>query len=167
MRTFKLKEDIIKSDAIFSEDKKYRYLLSRQWQKAKPQVCFIMLNPSTATENVDDPSVRKCGEYARKWGYGGISIMNIFGFRSTDPKELKKVIDPIGKENDDHLLVNALFCDIVVCAWGMHSLYKNRGVGIKTLLEKHGVPLYYLELSKTGVPKHPLYLKGNLQPIKW
>lgn len=94
---------MIKS-AIISECGKYRYSLSRIWDENKANVLFIMLNPSTADGDVDDPTIRRCIGFAKSWGYGGIYVGNLFAYRATDPKELLKVENPIGFENIHHLM---------------------------------------------------------------
>lgn len=85
--------------AIISEDEKYRYQLSRCWDETKPRILFIMLNPSTADANIDDPTIRRVISFAKSWGYGGVYVGNLFAFRSTDPKGLKQIADPVGENN--------------------------------------------------------------------
>ena len=91
---------LIKSDASFSKDRIHRYTLYRVWNEELPKVLFIGLNPSTATETKNDPTIRRCMGYAKDWGYGSYIMGNIFAFRSTDPKNLRKTHDPIGSETD-------------------------------------------------------------------
>ena len=94
------KSNILHSDAFFSKDRIYRYALWRIWDYDLPKVLFIGLNPSTADEFKNDPTIRRCMRYSYDWGYGGYIMGNIFGYRSTDPRNLKKVKDPIGLDND-------------------------------------------------------------------
>ena len=152
----------IQKAAVISECGKYRYSLSRVWDQNKNCVLFILLNGSTADAERDDPTVRRCMGYAKAWGYGGFYIGNLFAFRSTDPKEMKKAIDPVGPENNAYLVSLSDKCGLVVCGWGNHGRFKNRDKRVKRLIPKM---LHCLEKSKDGNPKHPLYLKKNLVPI--
>jgi len=158
-------------DAIISEDGKYRYQLSRKWDKVKPMILFIMLNPSTADAEKDDPTIRRCMGFAKSWGYGGIFVGNLFSYRATEPGELLNVNDPYGHGNLSFIMEMAGFSDKVICAWGNEKTIKKVEVGkliikkIFKLLKEKG--LYYLELTKGGTPKHPLYLRGNLEPKRF
>jgi len=150
----------MKKDAIISEDGKYRYSLSRIWDESKPYVLFICLNPSRANEIDDDPTLKKCIAYAKKWGYGGVKIGNLFAFRTPYPKEMFKEKYPIGPKNDywiDRLCSKA---GCVVAAWGEHGVYRERG---NEVLSKLSSP-NYLTLLKNGQPGHPLYKKTGLKP---
>tara|TARA_B100001094_G_C17999483_1_gene704394 strand:- start:121 stop:579 length:459 start_codon:yes stop_codon:yes gene_type:complete len=144
--------------AIISDCKKFRYRLWRVWDKTKPKVLFIMLNPSTADENNDDPTIRRCINFAKSWGYGGVFIGNLFAYRTAYPKELKEAGFLIGDDNESHLKEMKGLCDKVVCAWGNQFEAPSR---ITSIFDN----LYCIELSKTGIPKHPLYLKKELKPI--
>lgn len=124
---------------------------------------FIGLNPSTADESINDPTIRRCINYAKDWGYGAMIMANIFAYRSTDPKGLKEVSDPIGPENDASIIKIAWEAAVVVLCWGGHGKYLNRGNTIVQLL-KDKVPLKCIEVGN-GFPKHPLYLKKDLAPI--
>jgi hypothetical protein len=151
--------------AIIDETGKYRYQLWRIWDEAKPLAVFIMLNPSTADAEEDDPTIRRCMNYARSWGYGGIKVVNLFAYRATDPKELTNVIDPVGIENNKYITMAVKEAGIVVAAWGTKGDYLSRQ---SHLMELKLLPnLHYLGLTKDGYPKHPLYLKADLKPIKW
>lgn len=119
------------------------------------------LNPSTADENLDDPTIRRCINFAKDWGYGGMYMGNIFAYRSTDPKNLKKVDDPIGEDNDKWLIDLQDTCDLVVLAWGTNGTLMDRN---EQVIEMFETP-HCLALSKDGHPKHPLYLKKDLKPI--
>lgn len=145
--------------AIISPDTKYRYELSRSWDTKKPYVMFIMLNPSSADASNDDPTIRRCINFAKSWDYGGINIGNLYAYRATNPKELKKVADPWGQENIMHLISMANQSAIVICAWG-----HNKGFPAFISMNLSKSRLYYIEKSINGTPKHPLYLKGNLTP---
>jgi len=152
----------VEKDAILSEDRKYRYVLSRIWDKSKPIVMIIGLNPSTADETEDDRTIRRCIKFADSWGYGGVYMLNLFAFRATKPTDMFVVVNPIGSQNDDYLNDYANRVDKVICAWGNDGNYKNRSSDIKKQLDN----LFYLKLNKTGEPAHPLYLKSDLIPQK-
>lgn len=154
------------SDAVFSPCRKYRYSLTRVWAQLRHTVVFIMLNPSTANEHRSDPTVTRCINYARAWGYGAVTVGNIFAFRSTNPASLRTVDDPIGPDNNMHLEEIADMADMVVCAWGNHGDYLGRSMDVVKLLQKHD--LYGLKVtSGKGQPGHPLYLRGDITPFIW
>jgi len=156
----------VKKGALLSDCKVYRYRLWRIWDEAKPKVMFIMLNPSTADGEMDDPTVRRCIGFAKSWGYGGLYIANLFAYRSTQPKDLLEHTDVVGLDNSFHLNEMSKKCEIAVCAWG-NSKIVNKLKFNKQLLKGLKIPLYCIELSKDGTPKHPLYLKSELKPIKF
>jgi len=114
-----------------------------------------MLNPSTADENEDDPTLNRCINFAKKWGYGGLYVGNLFPYRASDPTELLRQQNPSGESNLKFLLEMKENCVDVVCAWGQN-------IGIPEWIKDNFEELNYIELSKNGTPKHPLYLKGNL-----
>ncbi|MCB7129847.1 MAG: DUF1643 domain-containing protein [Candidatus Brocadiales bacterium] len=148
--------------AIFSDDRVYRYLLWRTWDMSMEQdrVMFIGLNPSTADETEDDPTIRRCIRFAQRWGYGGLYMTNIFGYRSTTPKELSKLgVEPIGPANDSWLVAYRQRSQLVIAAWGTGGALGSRGETVKELLPD----LHCLGVTKKGHPKHPLYLKANTE----
>lgn len=157
------KEPEIEKGAIISEDEKYRYQLWRIWDKTKPLVLFIMLNPSTADADNDDPTIKRLIGFAKSWGYGGFYVGNLFAYRSTDPKGLLSQSDPVGWVNGHHLLNMQFKCELIVCAWGNRPILNKlkQTVFDSTILNKK---LHCIDLSNDGTPKHPLYLKGDLQP---
>jgi len=157
-KTKKMKYGGMKKDAKLSDDKLYRYQLSRIWDEDKPKVLFIMLNPSTADADVDDPTIRRVINFAKSWNYGGVFVVNLYAFRSTDPKGLKTTSDPIGPENRKHIQELVGSVDRVIYAWG------NKEKEPQWLRELITTP-YCIALSTKGIPKHPLYLKGDSQPI--
>jgi hypothetical protein len=146
----------MKKGAIISQDGKYRYQLSRIWDEAKPKVLFIMLNPSTADANVDDPTITRVVNFSKSWGYGGVFVGNLYAFRCTDPKGLRHVDDPIGEENIQHIINLLGLVEKVIYAWG------NNKKEPQWLMDLVDTP-YCIDVSKKGIPKHPLYLKKNLQ----
>lgn len=149
--------------AIFSMDRRYRYVLSRQWGDTGRTIAFIGLNPSTADEKQDDPTIRRCIGYAKDWGFGGLRMLNLFAFRATDPAVMKAEPLPVGCDNDWHLLDSVNHCDLIVAAWGAHGVHQGRGDAVRQMLPR----LHYLRLTKDGHPGHPLYLPKNLTPAEW
>ena len=150
-----------KSGAVFSDCRKFRYALWRMWDGDKPLVMIIGLNPSTADEKVNDPTITRCISFARSWGYGGVCVTNLFGFRATAPTELKSYHDPIGKENDAWVHEMAKEAAIKVAAWGNHGKFLNRSVDFLSSLDQ----LHCIKMNKSGEPAHPLYLKAELKPV--
>ncbi len=148
--------------AVFDASLRYRYTLWRQWDPRGPIVNFIMLNPSTADAMQNDPTVTRCIHYAQKWGFGSLVVTNIFAYRSTDPKALTQVVDPIGPENNDYLRQIAEQAQQIVLAWGTHGVLAQRHAAVLALL--HPLPLSSLAITKDGYPQHPLYLPGHLTP---
>lgn len=151
----------------FSPCRQYRYTLWRQWADGDvphPRYAmFIGLNPSTADEVQDDPTVRRCINFARTWGYDALCMTNIFGYRSTQPARMLARRDPIGPENDAHLRRLARGAAIVVAAWGTHGVHRGRSARVRAMLPT----LHYLRMTKMGEPGHPLYLPGALTPTRW
>lgn len=158
------------STAVFGGTfEEYRYRLCRTWDETKPHAMFVMMNPSTADPLVDDPTVAKCGRYARSWGYGGLSVGNTFAYRATDKKRLRLTADPVGPDNDRHLIAMAKEAAIVILAYGQpgHRSLALRGIEVTRLLQTEGIKPRVLALSKAGVPIHPLYLRDSLKPVAW
>lgn len=143
----------------------YRYRLNRIWDKTRLKILFLMLNPSTADELKNDPTVARCIAYARAWGYGGLEVANIFALRSTDPELLYTHADPIGIENDQYIKQALIECDKVVAAWGTHGSFKNRGNDVLKMLKARG-KVYCLKKNKDGYPVHPLYQRADAQLIE-
>lgn len=153
----------MKRSAILSDCGTYRYELHRRWSEA-PTVGWIMLNPSTADANVDDPTIRRCIGFAQRWGYGGIVVRNLFALRATNPRELATHPDPFGPDNFEFLRC-AGQDDLTICAWG------NGGSGsahsIVQILRANHIVLHHLGLTGAGQPKHPLYLKASTESVVW
>ena len=169
--------------AIFSGCRKYRYVLRIVWDAALPDMQVIGLNPSTADEIQDDPTVRRCKAFARREGCGGLAMTNLFAFRATDPKVLKKHPQPIGEfsfcafevtrgktthcfasRNDAHLFVTAYRSKVVVAAWGNHGTHLNRYADVAKLILSAGATLRCFRLTSKGQPEHPLYMPAD-QPL--
>lgn len=155
------------SVAHYSECERYRYDLTRVWEETGHRVAFVMLNPSTATEIQNDPTVERCERRARALGYGAFRVCNIFAWRDTDPRKMRKAPDPVGPLNDEAITQACHWADTVVCAWGTHGAHLGRGPKVEALMRATEKPLYHLGLSKEGHPKHPLYIAYAQQPQLW
>lgn len=151
-------------DARFSDDRLYRYTLTRTWDESKMTVAFVGLNPSTADETADDPTIRRCVRFARDWGYGGIIMVNLFALRSTDPKALIGHADPVGPDNDWVLRNVHTHASLVVAAWGAHRAARDRADAAVAELLVHG-SFAVLDLTKDGHPRHPLYMPASAVPL--
>lgn len=147
-----------RSTAIFSPCRTYRYSLARVWDDSAPVCGFVLLNPSTADEVSNDPTIARCIGFARRWGFGSLLACNIFALRSTDPKGLRQVDDPVGPGNDRAIRRLARSADLVVAAWGGHGRYLGRGERVRAMLPDDAV---CLGVNADGSPKHPLYLRGD------
>lgn len=156
------------SIAVYSDDEIYRYALTRTWDERGKRVAFVMLNPSTATEVANDPTVERCERRARTLGFGAFRVTNIFAYRATDPRDMRAHPEPVGgAANDDAIVEAAEWADAVVCAWGTHGAHLDRGPQVERLLRATARPLFHLGLSKAGHPKHPLYIGYAVQPVPW
>lgn len=161
-----------KPQTVFSKDRKYRYVLHRRWDDTKPLIGFVGLNPSTADESINDPTIRRMIGFAKDWGYGGVLVGNIFALRSTDPKKLYTSKDPVGPDNNEWLNTIQTETEQVVACWGTHGHLLNRGVEVRFLL--FGGQFFCVAkciqvfgLTKYGYPKHPLYLSKNAKLESW
>ena len=151
----------------FSPCRTWRYWLRRSWDAELEPLVVIGLNPSTADENYDDPTVRRCVNYARAWGHGGLVMLNIFAYRSTDPAGLTAPgVSPVGAENDQALIEQTMGRR-VVCAWGVHGKLLDRGAEVLRLINPGAKEVLCLGVTKEGYPKHPLYLRADLKPIPY
>lgn len=152
---------VAKNAGLSSEDPPvYRYWLRRTWDDALPVMVWIMLNPSTADHEVDDPTILACMDFARRNGCGGILVVNLFAFRSPHPKVMLAAEDPIGPDNDNFILeaVRGAVADggMVIAAWGTNGSYLDRDYKVVSLLESHGLEVMCFGKTKDGHPKHPL-----------
>lgn len=148
--------------AVFSPCRQWRYELWRRWAPG-PFVQFIGLNPSTADEVQDDPTVRRCIAYSKRWGFSALCMTNLFAWRSTDPRGMKAAVDPVGPANDETLTRIAGLAGLVIAAWGVHGTFAGRADHVLKIL-----PVRPLCLAKTkdGHPGHPLYLRADAKPIQ-
>jgi hypothetical protein len=154
----------LKLSACFSPDRKYRYILERTWS-AQPPLAWVLLNPSTADESRDDPTVRRCIEFSINSGHGACQIFNLFAWRSTNPKNLLGVEDPVGRPENDAILALLVRKKVkIVCAWGcLPKKLLRRPLEVLKFLPDN---LYYLRPTEVhGEPHHPLYLPSRLRPV--
>jgi len=149
---------------ILSPCRTYRYTLWREFGGALDDglyVMFIGLNPSTADEVADDPTIRRCIGYAQAWGYSALCMVNLFAYRATDPADMMRAADPVGQDNDKYLSDLAQGAALVVAAWGNDGAYRGRDAEVRAMLPD----LHCLDVTKAGQPGHPLYLKKELRPV--
>ncbi|QDT34217.1 DUF1643 domain-containing protein [Thalassoglobus polymorphus] len=156
------------SHAVYTDCERYRYVLTRQWEESScNRAVFIGLNPSTATEYQNDPTVARCINYAKAWGHDSMTMLNAFAFRSTDPKGLKTIDDPVGPANDRYILKQCREASQIILCWGTHAEHLNRGLNLLAKLNKLDLELSCLKITKHGHPSHPLYLKKSLLPLPY
>ncbi len=154
------------SGAAFSTCLTWRYQLWRRWSKL-PSLIMIGLNPSTADETDNDPTITRCIGFAQREGCGGLLMLNLFAFRATSPKALKAAQDPIGPENDGVLLSICQGQDRVVVAWGNHGGFYERDRAVSTLLQTSSTCIECFGVTKLGYPRHPLYLRKDTPLVQW
>jgi hypothetical protein len=142
----------------------YRYLLWRRWADAAT-VLFVMLNPSTADAQRDDPTIRRARGLAHRWGFGAVEVANLFALRATDPRELARARAPVGDGNDDVIAAAATRADAIVVAWGNHGALDGRDRAVARLLAPHR--LRCLGVNRDGTPRHPLYVPGRAILRPW
>jgi hypothetical protein len=152
--------------AILDDTKQYRYQFSCEWGDSGRFVTFVMLNPSVGNQEQEDATLKKCVTYAKRWGYDGLNVVNLFAYISPEPTELKHQVDPIGPDNNRHVLEAIQNSEKVIAAWGQSIRTGFVKTRIRETLELlSSVDVYTLELTVCGeFPKHPLYLRGDLTP---
>jgi len=155
------------SVARYSDCERYRYDLTRTWEQSGPKALFVMLNPSTATELANDPTIARVEQRARSLGFGAYRVCNLFAWRATEPKQLLRAAEPVGPDNDDVLVEACRWADQIICAWGNHGAFDDRGAEVERLLRRTADRLFHLGLTLGGHPKHPLYLPYSIQPAQW
>lgn len=163
--TFALTSGVIAKHAEISSCGRYRYWLAREWDAAAQRLTIIMLNPSTADAEVDDRTIGRCMEFARRDGFGGINVINLFAFRTSSPAEMKAAPDPVGPDND-MWLIRALKAASgtgkpIMAAWGVHGEHRARAAYVQGMAQLHGARLVCLGTTRAGHPKHPLYVRGD------
>lgn len=152
--------------AYFSDCMRYRYLLTRVLGGSGPITVFVMLNPSTADADANDPTVRRCVGYAQDWGSAGLIVANLYSLRSTDPKGLWFDEDPVGPENNKTLADLARYHRRIICAWGSNAR-TDRVRTFHDIVMNVGGELLCLGTTKAGAPRHPLYLRRDAEPWPW
>jgi hypothetical protein len=147
--------------AYISDDGLYRYSLDRQLVDDGEWTCtFVMLNPSTADAEQDDPTIRRCIRFAREWGYGRLKVVNLYALRATDPKQLWLADDPVGPENDHVLSLAFGGSDLTIAAWGVHAKLER----VAEIMAWPIRPRLCLGVTKDGHPRHPLYVRADAEP---
>lgn len=150
--------------AELSDDGLYRYVLGRRWDENLPECVFIMLNPSTADATVDDPTIRRCINFAKSLGCGSLLVGNLYAFRATDPRDLFKAAEPTGGLRNDEALTELLGRGDVIAGWGAHGKPER----VAEVLRFPGAErISALALTKAGAPRHPLYVRGSATPATW
>lgn len=161
-------EHPMKGNAEFSACRRYRYLLSRAWDPTRPCITWVMLNPSTADAREDDPTIRRCVSFSKKHGAGWLLVANLFAFRTTDPRRLLKVEDPVGLYNLGYLKRAVVGASMVFAAWGAIDRRLWDAAAAQVLQVRENAPrLHCLGVTKNRSPRHPLYVKGDTDPIEW
>ena len=155
-----------RSEALYSRCGRYRYRLTRRWG-AGPVLAWIMLNPSTATEERNDTTIARCEGRARRGGFGGVEILNLFAFRATRPADLRQAEDPVGPGNGQVVLESAARAGMILCGWGVHGALRDAGALMRETLNARGLVLHTLGLTKAGHPRHPLYVGNTVVPRLW
>ena len=153
-------QSCLTTPAMFSDCRKYRYTLLRKWDSGNKMCQFIGLNPSTADEINNDPTIRRCIRYAKEWGYDGMYMTNLFVYRATNPSDMKQQDDPIGSDNDAYLLYISHNVETTIAVWGNGGVYKSRDKTVLSMI----TPIYYLHITQQNTPAHPLYLPSYLTP---
>lgn len=156
-----------RSCAVYSDCESYRYSLTRIWDRTGPRVTFVMLNPSTASELHNDPTIHRCEQRSRISGYGSFCAVNIFALRATDPREMRAAADPEGPDNRNALTTAAHWANRIIAAWGVHGEHREQGRAVAERLRSEGHVLYHMGLTKAGHPRHPLYLPYRVAPQIW
>lgn len=151
----------VERSAVISPCGTYRYALERRWSGA-PAVLFVMLNPSTADGEHDDPTIRRCIGFARSWGYGALLVANLLAFRATDPDDLPAMPDAVGPENDAWLARLSRRAALVVAAWGADTITGSRAPVVEAMFAGQ---LHALGLTARGAPRHPLYMRGDAELV--
>ena len=172
----------VSKGAIISACERYRYLLWREWRgthnrnnwqwygcrdgagedMGRPKSCvFVMLNPSTADADDDDPTIRRCVGFAKSWGYERLEVVNLFAYRATSPRSLLALThehDPVGWDNQRHVEIATHSAGVVVCAWGSHGTHLQQDQTVQGWISP---PTFALGFTASGQPRHPLYLRAD------
>lgn len=146
----------------------YRYSLGRTWDPTLPRVCWILLNPSVADADQDDPTLRRCIAFSRREGFGSLVLVNLFARRCTRPVHLNDPGDPVGPENTTAITQAVSDSLRVIVGWGAHRLARRRGYALSVRAAHYGhEDLWCLGLTSSGAPRHPLYVRGDAKLVRW
>jgi len=168
---------MIERKTILSDDRVYRYVLWRDWMddvleleeregnNSAKYAMFIGLNPSTADSTNDDPTIRKCVGFAKRWGYGALCMCNLFACRARHPKDMRKAIDPVGDDNFYHISKCASEAGIIIAAWGNNGGFMKQNLNVSAGLASLRIKLKCLLKTDLGFPEHPLFVPYETQPI--
>lgn len=157
----------MQNNCIFSLSRQYRYTLIHQWEEdAQRTLAVIGLNPSTADEQQLDPTLKKIRGFATRWGYGKFVMLNLFAYRATQPADMKKVVNPIGLENDQWIkyVIRSYNVDKVLLGWGTHGVHMGRDREVLKLTADQDT--IALAVNANGTPKHPLYVPYDTEPFR-
>lgn len=157
-------------NATLSPCRKYRYLLTRAWGENGRIVTWIMLNPSTADAEVDDPTIRRCMVFTQRIGADAMAVVNLFGYRATDPKELVEVgaDEAMGEDNGANVRAACNMGETIIAAWGaLKDPLRGAAANIAAIIRKDGYSLKCLGKTKDGFPRHPLYVRADAPLIDW
>jgi hypothetical protein len=147
--------------ALMSPCGTYRYVLWREIATAGPEIAFIMLNPSTADERTDDPTIRRCKRFVTASGGSRLIVGNLFACRAANPRDMERHPDPVGADNDQHIDEIIARADQIICAWGARGAFQNRGDQILDRIRAADRVPYCLATTQGGQPAHPLYLPAS------
>jgi len=160
-------QEFCRGTAIFDPTGRYRYRLDRHWGSEQPQLTLIMLNPSRANAEQDDPTLRRCIKLAQSWGYGGLVVVNLFAYCTAHPCILRQVPDPVGADTDAYLLEAAITADAIGMAWGNGGCFLGRDRNVCQLLWPYRAKWYCLGRNQSGQPRHPLYAPSSITLMPW
>lgn len=153
--------------ARFSRCGNYRYLLGRRFAGGRGRCVFVMLNPSRANADSNDPTIRRCSGFAEQWGFAELLVINLFAWRTPSPQELKRTVEPIGPAWARHARDACDGADLIVAAWGCHGTLLDRDRQVLAWAKRRGLALHHLGLTREGHPRHPLYLRKDARPQRW
>lgn len=163
----------VHSKVWFDRDRKYRYYLQRRWQDDGPLMIWLMLNPSTADEEKNDPTLVRCQAFARRDGFSGFGVINLFAFRTPYPEKMSWEADPVGPDNDTTIeemgrrVAYGAEGSVMIAGWGTHKAARYRGPEVTQRLTNMGVDLGCFGMTKAGLPRHPLYLPAASERIPY
>lgn len=161
-------EKRVQRKAVFDATGRYRYWLWRGWDAGLPTLGFVMLNPHRADAAIEDPTIRRCLGFAKAWNYGSLEVVNLFAYCTAHPRDLKRVANPVGPDNDAYLLETGARVARLIVAWGNSGRLLDRDRAVLQQFADHS-QLYCLGYTRSHQPRHPLYLRRDTrpQPVTW